>query len=349
MTRESVSARKRYGLVDSMRGIAACSVMVYHYTGGDLRPHLSAALSYELVQVLHGGWIGVQVFFVLSGFVIASTVGDRAVTFEGAARFALRRQVRLDPPYWVSLALSCVIPWYWRLRLHDHRPVPSLERVAVHVVYLQEFLRVPEIQPIYWTLTIEVQFYLVLVLALALLRPVRQHAVWVLAASAVWALDQSMHWRYLHGWFIPHWYLFALGALAWYTPKRPAPFAAFLTLAAWCAYQGHLFDRAEPVAGALTALTLALASRTGGLERWLSWRPLVFLGTVSYGIYLLHPIVGAQVRWHVGSLVRSRTPLGSVIVVICAMAATVLCSWLLHIAVEKPAIKLASRIRWTKE
>lgn len=347
MTIERPAARPRYGFIDSLRGLAACAVMVYHYTGGDLRPHLSEALSYELVQVLHGGWIGVQIFFVLSGFVIASTVNDRAVTLLGAARFALRRQVRLDPPYWASLALSTLIPLYWRWRLHDHRPVPSLERIAVHVVYLQEFLKVPEIQPIYWTLTIEVQFYLVLVLGLALLRPIRQHAAWALLASGLWCLHQSMAWRYLGGWFIPHWYLFALGALAWYTPRQRAPFAAFFALVVWCAYQGHLHDRAEPVAGALTASLLALAARTGGLERWLTWRPLVFLGTVSYGIYLLHPIVGAQVRWHIGRLVHSHSPAGALVVVCAAMVVTVLSAWLLHVAIEKPAIRLASRIRWT--
>ncbi len=349
MSDGNAPARRRYAFVDSMRGLAACAVMLYHYTGGDMRATLSEALSCEVVHILHGGWLGVQVFFVLSGFVIASTVGERAITFAGAARFALRRQVRLDPPYWFSLALSTLIPLFWRWRLHDHRPVPSLSRVAVHLVYLQEFLRVPEIQPIYWTLTIEVQFYLALVLALALLRPVRAHAAWAILASAAWSLHESMAWHFLHGWFIPHWYLFALGALAWWTRQRPAAFAAFLTLVAWCGVQGRLHDRPEPVAGALTAATLALASRGSGLERWLPWRPTVFLGTVSYGIYLLHPIVGGQVRWHVGRLVNARSPSGALVVTACAVAATVLCAWLLHVVIEKPAISLAARIRWHRD
>lgn len=341
--------RPRYALIDSLRGLAACSVMFYHYTGGDLRPHLAMALGDELVHVLHGGWLGVQVFFVLSGFVIAGTVGERAVSFGGAARFALRRQVRLDPPYWVSLALSCAIPLYWRWKLHDHRAVPSLERIGVHLLYLQELLRVPEIQPVYWTLTIEVQFYLVLIAALALLRPVRAHAGWVLLASAVWSLDQSMHWRFLHGWFVPHWYLFALGAVAWWSRERVSMRGALALFMAWCGYQAMLHDRSEPVAGVFTAGVLALAGQGRGLERWLAWRPLMFLGTVSYGIYLLHPIVGAQVRWHIGSLVHARSTWGSVVVMLSAAAFTVLFSWLLHIAVEKPAMRLAARIRWTDD
>ena len=49
-----------------------------------------------------------------------------------------------------------------------------------------------------------------------------------------------------------------------------------------------------------------------------------------------------------GGIVRSHTPAGALIVVCCAMAVTVLSAWLLHVAIEQPAIRLASRIRWTK-
>jgi len=334
--------------VDSLRGLAACAVMLYHYSGGDLCAPLAEALSFPVVAALRGGWLGVQVFFVLSGFVIAKTVGDRAMTPMGAARFALRRQVRLDPPYWASIALACASAWAFGVSRHQAYSLPSLRSIAAHVGYLQELLGIRAIQSVYWTLAIEVQFYLVLVVSLALLQPVRRQVVWVFLASAAWSLAQSMRWRFVHGWFIPHWYLFALGALAWWTPRRRAPFGAFVALVVWCAYQGHAYDRAEPVAGALVAATLALAVHTGGLERWLAWRPLTFLGTISYGIYLLHTIVGAHVRALIGGLVHSRTPSGAVVVTALASAVTVVCAWGLYRAVERPAMRLAARIRWSE-
>jgi peptidoglycan/LPS O-acetylase OafA/YrhL len=341
------SVGPRYAFVDSLRGLAACAVMLYHYSGGDLRAPLARVLSDPVVAALRGGWLGVQVFFVLSGFVIAKTVGDRAMTPTGAVRFALRRQVRLDPPYWASIALACASAWAFGVSRHQPYTLPSLGSVAAHLVYLQEFLGVRAIQSVYWTLAIEVQFYLVLVMSLALLQPVRRHAVWVVLASALGSLAQSMNWRFVHGWFIPHWYLFALGALAWWTQRRRASLGAFVALVVWCAYEGHVHDRSEPVAGALVAATLALAARGEGLERWLAWRPLTFLGTISYGIYLLHTIVGAHVRGLIGGVVHSRTPTGALIVTALASAVTVGCAWGLYRAVERPAMRLAARIRWS--
>ncbi|MFO0626354.1 MAG: acyltransferase family protein, partial [Polyangiales bacterium] len=134
------ASRRRFTLIDGLRGLAAVSVMIYHYCTSDMRGYLAAVLPAWFMAASRKGWLGVQVFFVLSGFVIAYAIGRREVDLPAAARFALRRQVRLDPPYWVSLALSCAVPWGWRLHLHDSRWAPSLADVGLHLVDLQDLL-----------------------------------------------------------------------------------------------------------------------------------------------------------------------------------------------------------------
>lgn len=339
--------RPRYVLIDALRGVAACAVMLYHFTGGDLRPGLTRLFGEAVLRALHEGWLGVQVFFVLSGFVIANTIGDRLLTPGDAVRFALRRQVRLDPPYWVSLGLAVFVPWLTRALGYRGRPPPSLKVIGAHLLYLQELLRLPTLQPVYWTLAIEVQFYMVFVAALCALRLLPAAlAPWAVLASALPSLDAGMHWRFLHGWFMPHWYLFALGASTCWVTRRRLPLAPHLAVVAWTMYQGVHFDRLEPLGGGATVLLLTLAGRVGGLETWARARWLQFVGRVSYGVYLLHPLAGAQARWHVGIHVNLRSGPGALAVLVAAIALTMLLAWGLHVAVEAPAMRLAGRIRW---
>lgn len=343
--------RRRFTLIDGLRGLAAVSVMVYHYCTSDMRPHLAVVLPAWFMAASKRGWLGVQVFFVLSGFVIAYAIGRREVDLPSGARFALRRQVRLDPPYWVSLALSCAVPWGWRLHLHDNRWAPSLADVGLHLVYLQDLLRRHPIQPVYWTLAIEVQFYMVFVLALVALRRLPAHlGPYALMGSGLYALHAAMHWRFLNGWFIPHWYMFVLGVLTWWRLDRRLHWLPHALYLATIALAGWRFHRLEPAAAAIVATLITAAGVGDRLHRWLDLRWLQFLGAISYGIYLLHPVTGAQTRWVLGGIFsRGRTPYGALGVVICSCVATIGCAWLLHIAVEKPAMALAARIKWDRK
>jgi peptidoglycan/LPS O-acetylase OafA/YrhL len=343
----SETRRPRYAFVDALRGLAATAVMLYHFTQGDLAPGFERALGHAALVGAKHGWLGVHVFFVLSGFVIAHSVGERAVTFADAARFAVRRQVRLDPSYWLSLALAVFLPWFFLRIGFQGAPPPPLRVIGAHMLYLQELLRMPAIQPIYWTLAIEVQFYLAFVIALAALRflpPLAVRALLVL--TAVGSLDASMHWRFLHGWFMPYWYLFALGALTYAVTQGHFSKWVHAALLAYVFFQGRKYFRLEPQCGALTAATLTIAGLAGKLEEGLAWAPLQFLGRVSYGIYLLHPAAGGQARWHVGIKVDVASAAGAMTVVLAGAALTFVLAWLLHVAVERPSMNLASRIRW---
>lgn len=343
------ASRRRFTLIDGLRGLAAVSVMLYHYCTSDMRVHLAALLPAWFMAATKKGWLGVQVFFVLSGFVIAYAIGRREMDLPSGARFALRRQVRLDPPYWVSLLFSSALPWGWRLHLHDNRWAPSLRDVGFHLVYLQDLFHRRPIQPIYWTLAIEVQFYMVFVACLVALRRLPRAGPYVLLASGLYALHAAMHWRFLGGWFIPHWYMFVLGVLTWWRLDKRFHWLPHALYVALIAYMGYRFHRLEPYAAAGVATLITVAGLTDRLHRWLDLRVLQFLGAISYGIYLLHPVTGAQTRWVLGGIFsRGRTPDGALGVVICSCLATVGCAWLLHVAVEKPAMALAARIKWDR-
>jgi len=79
--------------------------------------------------------------FVLSRFVLAYTIGEREMGPWGVARFALRRQLRLDPPYWASIALVVGYAWYERWRYGPSRPLPGAGVIAANALYLHEIAR----------------------------------------------------------------------------------------------------------------------------------------------------------------------------------------------------------------
>ncbi len=336
----------RYTLVDSLRGLAAFAVMLYHFTGGRLRPGLTAALGEGFVRATRHGWVGVEVFFVLSGFVIAHSVGERPVSLGDAGRFALRRQVRLDPPYWASIALA-LLPGWISVLTRRGPATHSVSEVLAHVFYLQGVLRVRPIQQVYWTLAVEVQLYLAFILAVCALRRRAALAPWALLLSVAPSLYASMTFAVPKHWFVPHLYLFAMGALAWWCGTRGralwmtlAPVA--LSLAAW-----RVYGRLEPLMGGLTAAVLVTAGRRGALSRWLSSRWLVWLGGVSYGVYLTHTLAGGQAVWHVGSRV-GMGPAGATITLLAAVALSLLVGWSMKRWVEDPAMRLARRVRWRR-
>ncbi|MBL8604083.1 MAG: acyltransferase [Myxococcales bacterium] len=340
--------RQRFALIDALRGVAATSVMLYHYGTGDLRAPLAAKLPALAMLLMKKGWIGVQIFFVLSGYVIANTVGLRRPDLADAARFSLRRQVRLDPPYWVAMLVAVGVPWYLKLTLHDQRPVAMPRQVLAHLVYLQDILHFRPIQPVFWTLAIEVQLYMAFIVMLALLRRL-PWAVSCVALVLSWAasLHAAVHWRFIGtGLFFVHWYLFALGAaVCWVRLKRfDARWVA--PMLGVCLYAAARIHRLEPLFGALTAGVLLAAGRRDGLSRWLNWAPLTFLGRVSYGIYLLHPMAGSITRWRLSAFFGHDTFWGAVAMFVNAFIWTLVASHFLHTYVEKPAMAWAGRITW---
>src|SRR3712207_5527361 len=99
--------RKRFSFIDGLRGLAALSLVIYHAAvAGPVTELLAALPRWVAWSIEHSAGIRVAVFFVLSGFVIAYSLDGKAVTMHMVGRFALRRSLRLDPPYWAAIALT---------------------------------------------------------------------------------------------------------------------------------------------------------------------------------------------------------------------------------------------------
>ena len=325
----------RLHTIDALRGAAALSVAFFHITNGN-----PALMPNEPLQRLGSwGWLGVDVFFVISGFVIPFALDRGGYQWRDAGRFITKRVLRIDPPYLATIALALGL-WWISERLPGFRGQPmrvELTTLALHLGYLTEIAGRPWVLPIFWTLALEFQFYLSMALLFPLLR--HERAAWralvIVGMAAGTLLVHTRAW-------VPAWGAwFALGTLAHLVRAgrlARAPFFAALAggatiIAITATWQQGL------VAGA-TALAIAFIE----LERPFLER----LGLISYSLYLVHEPIGGRV---VNFAVRhgGRSAWINAAVVVVGVAVSLAAAWVMYRSIERPSQQLASRIRYQRD
>jgi peptidoglycan/LPS O-acetylase OafA/YrhL len=291
---------------------------------------------------------GVQVFFVLSGFVIAYILRNEKITPVSFGRFLLRRATRLDPPYWVAILLSSSVIVFLAGPGHRLAAVPSPRLILAHLFYLQDILGYGEpIDHIYWTLCIEIQMYLVFCALLGLLQAFRLPFRAVLGVGLIFSLAwpvgffQSPVQRF----FLDHEYCFLAGAVAWWTVERSIP--RWITMAVTGAFLAASFSRVGDYkiwVTFTTALLLVTSGRLGTLSTWLSSRPLQFLGSISYGLYLVHdPIIALTL--HAQHRLAFNSTTDAVFLLFFIYLASFTVAYALRRFVEIPSIRLSHEFK----
>jgi peptidoglycan/LPS O-acetylase OafA/YrhL len=326
----------RYSLLDPLRGLAALWVFTHHY---EFSPTFV-----ELFPLVHTvfkmGDLGVPMFFVISGYCLTASAKSTMRNRQSPGNFIYRRALRIFPPYWLSIGVVAALPFVMELvsALKTGRFVPPsasqyesngfltfglldwLRLVTLTQVFTPLsglvgpvlggdgglHLKFGAINAVYWSLAIEFQFYLVILLGVCLRARFYLALLLVTALCVPFALMPA---TYSLGVFLPFWPMFALGiALYWAFERQWAPdrllgataatgvaaLVVGLTVAALAAgvYPGHFCF------AALFVTALWFARRAGprfdrlAQSRWWAVRLavslLLLLGAMSYSLYLLH-------------------------------------------------------------
>lgn len=146
--------------LDGLRGLASLWVVFFHISAASV-PVLAAALPQPLRLLLfEKGSLGVAIFFVLSGFVISYSLRQVKIDRAYVQNFTLRRWVRLSPPYYASMVAAIAIAALAAQVKGEPLALPSLPSLFAHLLYLQDVLGLGHINEVYWTLCLEMQFYL---------------------------------------------------------------------------------------------------------------------------------------------------------------------------------------------
>lgn len=319
--------------LDALRGIAAIAVVWLHIYYFSRLPELLALPSWLDFALKQGG-LGVQVFFVLSGIVITLSVRGNRITRSYVAYFALRRSLRLDPPYWATLLLASLV-------LVAVGDPPGIGRFVAHVFYLQNIFQYRNIVSQFWTLCYEVQFYLALVLLIGLgQRAGKRWGTLVGVILFCVSLLLLTYHRSAHGWFLDWWYAFALGVATAGMLMREMHRALWAALLLAMLGLSIQLRSESLLAVTLTAAAIGLAGWAGKLVVWTGGPLLQWLGRISYSLYLIHfpgPAFAKFASLHVHGRLAGAAVFGG------ATAISLLCAATLHYTVERPALQWSRR------
>ncbi|MFJ5261481.1 acyltransferase family protein [Streptomyces sp. NPDC088387] len=338
-TSAAARPRPRLYLVDGIRLVAALMVVLHHYAGtrrvdqpgnaiwdrpvSDLMPTVFRFASF--------GWIGVEIFFVISGFVICMSCWGRT-----PRQFFVSRVIRLYPAYWFAVvfttAVLVAVPGVWeRLPVRD---------VLLNLTMLQAGSDVPNVDLVYWTLWSELRFYLLFLVVVAMgltyRRVVAFCCVWGAAAMLapvakfpllVLVADPSGAWYFIAGLalYLMHRFgqdllLWGILAMSWLMGQRE--------LALRVEYEGVSSWRGSVLI--LTAFMLLMVVIALGHTDRVRWKWLVTAGCLTYPLYLTHYVAGTTV------ISRLRDTMDPRLLVALVTAGFLLLSWGVHRWVERP-------------
>ncbi len=304
-THETGRSGRRLAALDALRGIAAVAVVFFHLEGAFLRapqPWMPGWLS----TLFQHGHLGVNIFFAISGFVIAMSVKHEADSWAYAGRFTIRRSIRLDPPMWMAIAVEMALIFVGLKYMGNvsSAELPSVPQVLTNMVYLQEFFGYAHISPVFWTLCYEIQFYLTFVFVLVLGAKFSDLTTKSAGSSAVFIMFTALFVASLlasaglissppRGVGLHRWNEFFLGALTyWVCTRRTRPWMLVVGTSMVVAATLHTGRALEATILIITCLTCALSYLRPSFDALANAKVWQRLGLISYSVYLYHGSLG---------------------------------------------------------
>lgn len=331
--------------LDGLRFGAAAAVLLYHFTATSTVAGYwgaSGAREFPLLNpVSRYGWLGVELFFVLSGFVILLSAHGRTV-----AQFTGSRVGRLFPAYWACIGATALLQALW-----SGGRAPTLAQTLVNLTMVQDLFDVRSVQVVFWTLLVELKFYLLVGLLLAFGELTRVKVValalaWPLAGLAV----QEAGWReaanLLAANYAPY---FGVGMMLFLLRRDGLrdrlAWGGLLVTLALCAYRVlDAADAASRLQGVPVSRSVSLAVMLACVAAvWVSSSPAIVVrrpwlvatlatgGALTYPLYLVHSQFGYAVIDRL-----TADGVGPRVTLAVAVAACVLLAVAIHRGVERP-------------
>ncbi|WP_233255574.1 acyltransferase family protein [Naasia lichenicola] len=346
----SAGGRPRFRLLDLLRLVAALSVVLYHYTARDSSAW-SGSLPLELWAPLSGvtvyGFLGVELFFLISGFVVLMSAWSSDLP-----GFVASRVGRLYPAYWFAVLLTGSLLFFDRsIDVGGSWASVGPSGILVNLTMFQTAFGVPHVDGVYWTLWAELKFYIIVGL-LVLVRVTRARIIvlataWPILAAFVSQFQLPALSEILMPDYAP---FFAAGMLLFLAYREGWSIATILPLALnWIAIvRGVYVEQAAPgphlptnpnvVVLVYATFVIAIALVTQTQLSAVRWRWLTAAGALTYPLYLIHEIAG---WWLIGKLYPA---LPKTLVLLLVIVIMLVVAYMVNRIIEQPIGRRLRRV-----
>lgn len=186
--------------IDFSRALAVVLVTMHHVSRGSWLPSYEIG-SFDVFGFFQNGWIGVGIFFVISGFCMGiSTRSDfkSGVSCKSYFRYTLKRFVRIAPPYYISIL-------FWCLVISAYKIAPKsieVKDIISHMAFTHNFHKDTffSISGVYWSIAVEMQFYLILPIIVSLCRGLKSSIFLLSVALILSVITHSSSLSIIYKW-----------------------------------------------------------------------------------------------------------------------------------------------------
>jgi peptidoglycan/LPS O-acetylase OafA/YrhL len=341
----------RFYEIDLLRFIAALSVVIYHYTyRGYAAGHYSPIPFTELGQYTRYGYLGVNLFFLISGYVVLLSAQGKTVN-----QFFISRATRLYPAFWAACTLTFIVERIWgaaTAALHMPEQLhATIGQYIFNMTMFYGFLDVAAIDSAYWSLTIEILFYTLIsiLMAYGLLRHINSFLALWLVYIALPLVRLSSGGILLPDLFFPDYAPYFVAGMVFFLLQQQGRTwvryglligSYLLSLRAGIVEMHKLENTFQVALSPLVVLTAntiffglfaLVISRLINFSRF-TW--LANLGALTYPLYLIHSNIGYIIFHRLGAVANKYVLLSGTLALMLAAA------YIIHIFIEKPFSKV---------
>ena len=321
-----MSQRKRFTEIDALRGLAALGVVLFHYTiryeerFGEVNGGYSDLFAF--------GEYGVQLFFIISGFVIYMSI----LKVRSVSDFAIKRAFRLYPAYIFAVVLTFTIVSLASINQLKIDIMPAL----INLTMFQDFLGAPRVDGVYWTLRVEMTFY-ILMAVLLFFKVEKRIMPIVLSWLGFSVIIQLVHAGFdtelttmIREFSIASFSQMFIIGMMFYAIWQHGDQLKYYAVIALCILYDLTFMSVENTLFTTAFVAIFYLVINNKLQ-FLSSKILVFFGTISYPLYLIHQNIGYVIINHLHDLGYTH-PIYTIILV----GGTVIAAYLIYSYVEQP-------------
>jgi peptidoglycan/LPS O-acetylase OafA/YrhL len=329
--KDKAKAKAHLSTIDALRGLAALAVCLFHI-GGSVAPKISTS---QTAAAVAWGSHGVDIFFVISGFVIPYVMLRGGYRWPDAPRFLARRFLRVAPPAFILLLLTITQFWFIdRFVVGDHWfGALTARQLLANFTFLVPFMGEAWINGVFWTLAVEFQYYI----ALALLFPLIVRSYGAALACAMLLLGMSSLTPGVTDFFDVVGCFILGGIVLAYKEQALSVRSTVALLLATTAVIALKQDLYAALFGAAAAGTLAAVT--------IDNRLLNFRGKISYSLYLTHILVASTGEFFLLKLVRPGNLASRCLMLLLLTGASIVAATIFYYLVERHFVALSHKVR----